>query len=245
MAETAGSPERGPIKSSARELLAAVASTLRELESGPGPAMAARVQALIGEAAEAFSAEVRPRGIWQRITAAELTAILDADGACEAEAPVRHVLEDAEALALFAATLGEAISQRIAQLFADGDPAGGYILDRIASQAADALAEIAARDFAAAAGAAAGSGVLPYSPGYCGWQISGQRALFARLAPFEIGLSLGDSCLMQPLKSVSGVLVLAPLAAHDVSPAFPCCAGCATLDCRERVAALAARLAAG
>jgi hypothetical protein len=41
------------------------------------------------------------------------------------------------------------------------------------------------------------------------------------------------------------VLVLAPLAAHDFSPAFPCCAGCATLDCRERVAALAARLAAG
>jgi hypothetical protein len=245
MAEAADRPQRRLLEPSARELLTAVASTLRDLEAGPGSTMAERLQALVGEAAEFFGAEARPRGLWQRIPEAELAALLDADGACEVDTPLRRVLEEATATALFAVTLGETISRRIARLFAAGDPAGGYILDRIASQAADELAQVAARDFESASAAAPGAAVLPYSPGYCGWNVAGQRSLFAALEPGEIGISLNDSFLMQPLKSVSGALVLAPLAAHDVGPAFPCCAGCATLDCRERVAMLRARLAAG
>jgi hypothetical protein len=71
--------------------------------------------------------------------------------------------------------------------------------------------------------------------------VSGQEALFARLRPDEIGISLNDSCLMHPIKSVSGVLVLAPPEAHDFSPAFPCCTNCTTLDCQERVASLLSR----
>ena len=50
--------------------------------------------------------------------------------------------------------------------------------------------------------------VLGYSPGYCGWHVSGQRALFERLPPGGDRRSRSTtSFLMQPLKSVSGVLV--------------------------------------
>jgi hypothetical protein len=80
--------------------------------------------------------------------------------------------------------------------------------------------------------------VLPYSPGYCGWNVTGQRALFAHLDPHELGITLNESCLMHPVKLVSGVLVLAPIEAHDFNPAFPCCATCITLDCQERAATL-------
>lgn len=230
---------------SASELLTAVASAVRGLEAGAGSPVAERVHSMVGEAGETFVAAARPRGLWQRISRAAFEDVLHADGASEPAAPLAQVLEDAAALALFAVTLGEEIAQRIERLFANGDLAGGYILDQIASHAADELAQTAARLFEAAAPAAAGSAALPYSPGYCGWKVAGQRPLFAALEPGEIGISLNDSCLMQPLKSVSGVLVLAPLAAHDLSPAFPCCAACTTLDCQERVAALKARLAAG
>ena len=102
------------------------------------------------------------------------------------------------------------------------------------------MAQIAARRFQAETGAAPGTAVLPYSPGYCGWNVTGQRALFAQLEPGELGLTLNESCLMYPVKSVSGVLVLAPIGAHGFSPAFPCCSTCTTLDCQERAAALTA-----
>jgi hypothetical protein len=241
---TAVGPERRRFEMPAAELLQAVAASVRGLETGADSPMAERVSSLVGEAGEAFVAAARPRGLWQRISRAAFEEVLHADGASEPATPLAQVIEDAAELALFAVTLGDAIAQRVAHLFAAGDLAGGYILDQIASQAADELAQRAARLFEAAA-PRAGSAALPYSPGYCGWNVAGQHSLFAALEPAEIGISLNDSCLMQPLKSVSGVLVLAPLAAHDFSPAFPCCAGCATLDCRERVAALAARLAAG
>lgn len=48
------------------------------------------------------------------------------------------------------------------------------------------------------------SRTLPYSPGYCGWNICEQRKLFSFFPPFPSGVSLSDSCLMTPIKSVSG-----------------------------------------
>ncbi len=47
-----------------------------------------------------------------------------------------------------------------------------------------------------------------YSPGYCNWPITDQRNLFALVGPNPTGIQLGDSCLMTPIKSVSGVIGL-------------------------------------
>ena len=57
-------------------------------------------------------------------------------------------------------------------------------------------------------------------------------------SPADLGISLSESCLMHPIKSVSGVLVAAPIEAHDFSPSFPCCAECTTMSCERRVAEL-------
>ena len=40
---------------------------------------------------------------------------------------------------------------------------------------------------------------------------------------------------MHPIKSVSGVLVAAPIEAHEFDPALPCCTVCTTFACRDRV----------
>jgi hypothetical protein len=44
-----------------------------------------------------------------------------------------------------------------------------------------------------------------YSPGYCGWHTFEQHKLFA-LLPTTMGIRLTDSALMQPVKSVSGII---------------------------------------
>jgi hypothetical protein len=45
-----------------------------------------------------------------------------------------------------------------------------------------------------------------YSPGYCNWPLSGQRELFEFMKNLPVQVSLTESCLMLPIKSVSGII---------------------------------------
>ncbi len=45
-----------------------------------------------------------------------------------------------------------------------------------------------------------------YSPGYCNWPLKDQRPLFAFVGENPTGIALSESCLMHPIKSVSGVI---------------------------------------
>jgi hypothetical protein len=85
--------------------------------------------------------------------------------------------------------------------------------------------------------------VRAYSPGYCGWHISGQRALFDRLRPERIGISLNESFLMTPLKSVSGVLIAGPVDSHMFVANFSYCVDCRERSCTERLERLVAEKA--
>jgi hypothetical protein len=222
----------------AEQLLLATGSATRTLEAPNGSPAAATVHAIIDRSRELFVETAMPRGLFQTLPSSEFDEIYRGIGENDEDTPLEHVVEDAVSLAFFAVTLGEEISDRIDALFSAGELAEGYILDQVASFAADELAAIAGRRFRACAEVDDGVDVLPYSPGYCGWHVSGQRALFEHLQPGEIGISLNESHLMHPIKSVSGVLVLAPIEAHTFSPAFPCCATCTTLECQERISTL-------
>jgi hypothetical protein len=46
-----------------------------------------------------------------------------------------------------------------------------------------------------------------FSPGYCGWSLTEQHELFSLFpTPTPCGISLTDSSLMVPIKSVSGII---------------------------------------
>ena len=219
------------------ELLLATDSAIRGLEARSGSPAVAAVQSIIDRSREVFNDSARPRALYETLGMTDFDRIYPGRGDNDDDTPLEHVVDEAVSLALFAVTLGPAVSDHINTLFDAGKLAEGYILDQVASFAADELAQIAGRRFQTES-PRDDLAVLPYSPGYCGWHVSGQQALFAHLRPDEIGISLNDSCLMHPIKSVSGVLVLAPVEAHEFSPSFPCCATCTTLDCQERAASL-------
>lgn len=196
--------------------------------------LSARTGALLESAADDFARLAEPRGLAEDVSAGEFAVIYAGEGLNSQDTPLPQIWPRADSLALFAATLGEPVSARIAELFAADDMAGGFVLDAVASVAADLLTDRLAGRYRERLPAEAAA-VLGYSPGYCGWHISGQRALFARLGPHEIGISLNDSCLMRPLKSVSGVLVAGAAAIHRFRPEFSCCAECATRQCVGRM----------
>lgn len=196
-----------------------------------------RILDLVAEASALFLQEAAPVGVLEDLGLEELLGI-HRDGRPPGEESVlERVVPHARSLALFAGTVGEPVCARIRQLFAEGDAPLGLLLDAVASEATTALAEAMSDAFL-------GNrhdpecAVLAYSPGYCGWPVTGQRALFARLVPGEIGISLGESALMAPVKSVSGVLVAAPPRAHRFRPDFDFCDACTERTCLERMASL-------
>ena len=163
-------------------------------------------------------------------------------------APVGEIHVRADALALFVATMGQETCRLIAEGFARNDFAVASMLDAVASAAADRAASVLAERFLDrvrhAGRSVSDAVVLPYSPGYCGWHITGQRKLFAFLdsrdgaGPGSIGVTLRESCLMEPLKSVSGVLIVGPRDMHGFPDDYPFCSTCDTHACRDRIAAL-------
>jgi len=218
-------------------------SVLRGLGLRAGVAVPDRGEQLVQRARELYAALAEPRGIYGEISTSEFEAIYRGEGRNAHRTPLAGIFPRAARMALFAATLGAAVSERITALFEQNEPALGYALDAIASERADAAAELLGRrfleDLLAAGSVPDGTCVLAYSPGYCGWDITGQRRLFARLQPQRIGITLNASCLMQPLKSVSGVLVAGPAEIHDFDNDYDFCDDCATFQCRERIASLA------
>lgn len=205
------------------------------LKSGKSPSP--RSAALLQRALEIFSASSEPRGICESVAAGEFARIYAGRGQNAPDTPLDGIFPRAASLQLFAFTLGAPISRAIGELFVQDDFALGTVLDAVASLAADNAGRVAEewvekRD-AAENGSAAVRALL-YSPGYCGWHISGQEKLFARLRPERIGISLNPSFLMAPLKSISGVLAAGPAAIHRFSATYPFCVQCKSPTCRER-----------
>ena len=209
----------------------------------PGQPVPRRVEQLAEDAMRLYETLARPTGLITRISRAEFREVYEGEGRNAERSPLPEIVDRADHLAIFAATLGDEVSRKIPALFRDGDAALGSMLDGIASERANAAADLVARTFLGGLVAAgeldAEARVLPYSPGYCGWHVTGQRRLFAYADPSRIGIRLNESCLMSPIKSVSGVLVAGPVQAHAFDNDFDFCLDCADWECRDRIASLA------
>jgi hypothetical protein len=201
-----------------------------------------RARSLAEEAQARYARLSAPVGIVTDIAGDEFASLYPGEGHNAAQNPLDVIIPEALLLTLFAVTLGEAVSDEISLLFGQNDFARGAMLDAAASLGADLAAEEVERQcerqWRSSQRIDSGTAVMRFSPGYCGWHVSGQKRLFARLNPERIGIRLNDSYLMQPLKSVSGVIVAAPWAAFDIDDTYPFCSDCTTHSCRDRFAAL-------
>jgi hypothetical protein len=217
-------------------------AVLAQLGIPPTADLPPRTEALLASAGELFAAHVAPAGVLAELPPEVFAPVYRGEGRNAPESPVAVIAGRAQHLALFAVTLGQAIGDSLGRLFAAEDFALAYTLDAMASVAADGAAEVAERcyemDLRARGWSVPDGAALRYSPGYCGWDVSGQRRLFAALQPGRIGLTLTDSCLMQPLKSVSGVLIAGPRAIHRFPPTYDFCDRCEARTCRDRLVAL-------
>jgi hypothetical protein len=221
------------------------ASVLAALDVPADAGVPHHIAGLVAAAEEAFLAAAAPVGMAGDLGVQDFGAVYAAAEGNAPESVVSAIAPRAECLALFVVTLGPAVSEAVARGFAERDFARATTLDALASQAADLAAEAVERRVEARwreeERLGPGGAALRYSPGYCGWHVSGQRSLFRRLGPERIGVRLTDGGFMNPTKSVSGVILGGPKSIHRFSPAYPFCSGCATHECRARMRALFGR----
>ncbi len=136
-------------------------------------------------------------------------------------------LKQADSIAVFVCTAGEELSNWVKQLFNSEDPVKAYIGDIAASliveKATDQLQylieELVLEDQKRITNR--------YSPGYCGWDVSEQHQLFALLPDNFCGVNLNETALMNPIKSVSGIIGIG----QDVRKAAYQCNSCEIKDC--------------
>ena len=208
----------------------------------PGTLVRPDIECVYSAAMALLAKTAAPVGVLAEISQLDFAGVYEGEGRNEPSTPVGDILDQAEHLALFAVTIGEATSREIEARFKADDFALGCMLDAAASAAADKAACLVERRFAAALVGrgwdASSGGALRYSPGYCGWHISGQRRLFEYLHPERVGLTLRESYLMEPLKSVSGVILAGPRDMHDFAASYGFCSECETAGCRDRIRAL-------
>ncbi len=143
---------------------------------------------------------------------------------------IMHCLRGSEDFFLLVATAGSAYDAWRHDVECSGDMVrllvadslGSAIVEAVAARALDALETICAREGLHISNS--------YSPGYCGWDVMEQKMLFSLLPDAFCGVSLTESCLMVPIKSVSSVVGLG----HGLVKMPYGCAICRKKDCYKR-----------
>ena len=119
---------------------------------------------------------------------------------------VARQLRTSEKIAIFLITAGEGITTWSQQELTGGDPMAGYIIDLLGSEIVVAALDRMQEDLAGKMGLDGLNLTNRYSPGDCGWPVTDQHKLFSLFPENFCGISLSESSLMNPIKSVSGMI---------------------------------------
>jgi hypothetical protein len=119
---------------------------------------------------------------------------------------IRKELTGSDQVAFFICTAGKTISLRVKDLLAGDDPALGYVYDVMGSYIAEAAGDVMQARLGAEVRKSGQQLTNRYSLGYCRWPVTDQCKLFGLFKGSTCGVSLTDSGLMNPIKSISGLI---------------------------------------
>lgn len=140
----------------------------------------------------------------------EKRSILLGDGRLATGGVITPYMSDAESFVIFVATAGVEYNHLLHTIRDSGDIVDEFIADAIGSEIAEAAGRALSEELSQCAEADGEYISNSYSPGYCGWHVSDQRSLFALLPEHPCGITLSESSLMNPIKSISGVIAKGP-----------------------------------
>ena len=172
------------------------------------PGMAEAVDATFNELNEL----VKPAVAWDCFPVREMRheAVHLEGGRRIGNGPVTTVMGGAAELAIGVCTVGSRVSERITQLKTNGDPVQSLLLDQLATLAVGKLSQQFYQMLMTESEARGLHTSTYLSPGESEWSIRDQAVIFDLLDATQIGVSLTESMLMKPIKSVSLMAGIGP-----------------------------------
>lgn len=139
-------------------------------------------------------------------------------------------IKKSDSVAVFLCTAGEEIGIRSRKAMQEGDMLSGYIYDVAGSVIADAAADLMQNELEKSVISSGKKITNRYSPGYCGWYVAEQHKLFQLVPDNFCGIRLTHSALMDPVKSISGIIGIG----ENVKMNSYTCGLCEMKDCTYR-----------
>jgi hypothetical protein len=139
-------------------------------------------------------------------------------------------LKKSDSAALFLCTAGGEIGNRSKKSMKDGDLLRGYVYDVVGSEAVEAATDLMQNNLEESVKQSGYLITNRFSPGYCGWMVVEQHKLFSLIPDNYCGIRLTESALMDPIKSVSGIIGIG----KNVKRAPYTCSFCDMKDCIYR-----------
>jgi hypothetical protein len=115
-------------------------------------------------------------------------------------------LKKSDSVAVFLCTAGAELGIRSRKAMQERDFLRGYIYDVIGSEIVEAAADLMQADLERIMKNSGNKITNRYSPGYCGWDVAEQHKLFQLVPKNYCGIQLTPSALMDPVKSISGLI---------------------------------------
>ncbi|MGL5511811.1 MAG: methionine synthase [Sporomusa sp.] len=166
---------------------------------------------LLNEACTLAQLLAIPKGVWQ-------TYVYDQDAhtilsptpvILTADSIIKH-LNGAYEIAVMAVTIGLALEQEVSNLFSKNQYTLGLLLDAAGTTAVEATCDAVSSVIAGQAARAGLTAGRRFSPGYSGWPIDVQPEILALATGAAIELSVTDTKMLVPRKSVTAVIGLYP-----------------------------------
>ena len=140
------------------------------------------------------------------------------------------MLRNSEYYAFFLVTAGPEPEILARAMLNEGNYLEGYIMDLVASAMVDLAADQVEEQVKNLAEQQGKVITNRYSPGYCSWNVEEQHKLFSLFPELCCGISLSESSLMNPIKSISGIIGVGA----DVKYSDYTCEICPMQNCQFR-----------
>ena len=200
-------------------------------KNGSG-APSAEVLELFAEARSLAEPLLAPRVAYRAVPAALARGVIRAGDQSLSVPEIGRLWGTLTHVGVGVCTIGDALEARVADLFSAREFPLAVMLDSVGSAATEHLAE-SANDRLCQLAIPVGLKVTNrISPGYAGWNVADQRALFTLCPGEPAGVSLNEFCFMTPTKSISFMVGIGPDVRVDHY--FTQCRRCWMRDCDYR-----------
>lgn len=193
---------------------------------------------LISEACLEAQSLAKPMGIYEIYPyQSEQAIIAAATPLALTGGVVKKHLTGAEKIAVLAVTIGNQLEHAITAHFENGEYTSALLLDAAATTAVEMVADQLNELINQQAARLGYTTTRRFSPGYGNWEITAQAAVTALAGADQIGITVTDTAMMAPRKSVTAVIGFIPRSSAAIVPEekeTSTCAGCTQINCPSK-----------